>query len=213
MQGAPVQIVSVSCPTSGANADCSILVLQQFFGNHNVFLQYEDVVAFVRQRLADFGMQYNKDEQIGKDLFEGALLHFLPNYEIEFYNLVHKPKQEKMVTFSLINKGAAIKSQYRLILISSWDAARKTQGAGHFALLNTRLARPEQIVEALRTGNYTEERFRIAGKLECEHCGNLLMIKEARACGNSLDCKALYCNDKCARGHWNGPDQHGKKCK
>jgi hypothetical protein len=161
-----IQITSVSCPGTGRNQDCGVLVLMQFLGNHGVIVTYEEIRRFIEDRYRPLGIEFG-DEQIGKDLFEAALLHFLPDHEVEFYNLTYMPGQRRQVTSEIINRGARNKSSYRLILMSSWDRQRNTQGAGHFALLNTRLATRREIEAALEAGNFEENRFRMTACIGC----------------------------------------------
>lgn len=209
MQSDKITVTSVSCPT-GANNDCGILTLLQFFGNHGIIKRYDEIVSFFKTRMAEFGLSYDPNtEQMGKDLFEAALLEFLPNYQVELYKLIWRD-QRRHVSVEIINADRGrIKSQYRLILISSWDHKNKTVGAGHFALLNTHLATPEQIVQVLIKEGYTEDRFTMQNKMDCTFCNSKLVASEARVCGNQLECQTLYCNDQCAQRDWN---QHYAKC-
>lgn len=197
-----ITVTSVSCPT-GRNNDCGILTLIQFLGNHMIFKTYDEITTFLKTRMAEFGLPYDPNtEQMGKDLFEAALLEFLPDYQVELYKLIWRD-QRREVSVEIINAGEGhIKSQYRLILISSWDRKRNTVGAGHFALLNTGLATIDQIVTALTKEGYDEERFTMQNQLSCSFCMAKLVSAEARACGNRRDCQTLYCNDQCAQRAW-----------
>lgn len=204
-----ITVTSVSCKTK-ANNDCGILTLMQFLGNHGVIKTYDEIVNFVTLSLADFRLPYDPNEnQMGIDLFEGALLKFLPDYQIELYTLIWRDqKREVQVRIINADKGR-IKSQYRLILISSWDRRNNTVGAGHFALLNTKLATIEQILQTLTKEGYGETRFTMGNQLVCHFCSAELILSEARVCGNQPKCQTLYCNELCSKRDWK---QHYLQC-
>jgi len=192
MQGAAVQLVSVSCPATGANQDCSILVLLQYIGNFRQDISYDAIRDYIASELANFGIQYSDEEQIGIDSFEGALSHFLPDYEVELYHVVFKPNQVFAATLRVLNKGARNKSPYRLALVSSWDRKRNTTGAGHFTLLNTALATPKQILVALHEGNFEQERFSMQS---CIHCSKPAFLQEKHTPAR------IFCNIHCQAKH------------
>jgi hypothetical protein len=204
-----ITVTSVSCKTK-ANNDCGILTLQQFLANHFIFKTYDEIVNFVESRLVEFGLPYDPNEnQMEIDLFEGALLEFLPNHQIELYTLIWRD-QKRQVQVRIINaEKGQIKSQYRLILISSWDRTNNTVGAGHFALLNTKLATIEQILDTLTKKGYGEERFTMGNQLVCNFCSAELSLSKARVCGNQPKCQTLYCNDSCSERDWH---QHYLQC-
>lgn len=209
MQSSSITVTSVSCPT-GVNNDCGILTLMQFLGNHGIIKTYDNIVSFVKARMAEFGLSYDpQKEQMGEDLFEAALLEFMPEHQIELYKLIWRD-QRREVSLEIINaKRGRIKSQYRLILISSWDHKHNTVGAGHYALLNTRLATTAQIINTLTNVGYTEDRFAMQTELSCTFCNSELIASNARICGNRPECQTLYCNDQCAQRDW---DQHYAQC-
>lgn len=209
MQSSSITVTSVSCPT-GVNNDCGILTLMQFLGNHGIIKTYDNIVSFVKARMAEFGLSYDpQKEQMGEDLFEAALLEFMPEHQIELYKLIWRD-QRREVSLEIINaKRGRIKSQYRLILISSWDHKHNTVGAGHYALLNTRLATTAQIINTLTNVGYTEDRFAMQTELSCTFCNSELIASNARICGNRPECQTLYCNDQCAQRDW---DQHYTQC-
>ena len=157
MQSPLITVTSVSCATS-VNNDCGILTLLQFLGNHGIIKTYDDIVSFFKKRMAKFGLSYDpQQEQMGKDLFEAALLKFMPEYQVELYKLIWRD-QRRAVSLEIINaERGHKKSQYRLILISSWDHKNNTVGAGHFALLNTGLATTAKIIDTLTNVGYTED--------------------------------------------------------
>lgn len=152
---APIELLSISCST-GKNQDCGILVLEQYIRNFDPEVTYNTIVEFLREHYSNFGLEYNVNEQLGADAFEAVLMHFLPNIEIELYNIIFKPNKKIETVLYRLNKGAKNKTEFRLGLKSSWNRALNTTGAGHYIILNTTLATSEKIIANLNSGNYED---------------------------------------------------------
>jgi hypothetical protein len=168
---AAIELLSVSCPSTGKNNDCGILVLEQFIRAHSRWddhVSYDIILSYIKEQLAAFGLPYDPDqEQMGADSLEGALAHFLPNVQVELYNIVSMPGQRIEASVKVLNPRGKEKAQYRLALKSSWDARRNTTGAGHFVLLNTGLATQDKILAALRNRDFEDTMIRISSCIQC----------------------------------------------
>lgn len=161
-----IKLVSVRCK-SGKNQDCAILVLVAFISNFRQDINYETILKTISKRYADIGLQYTDKEQIGADIFEGVLTEFLPDTEIEFYNIIYKPQQQIEATVRLFNEGKDKKTAYRLALLSSWDRAQNTVGAGHFVVLNTSLSSQKVIIQHLKNRQFEETYFNMQSCIQC----------------------------------------------
>lgn len=161
-----IKLVSVRCKT-GKNQDCAILVLLAFISNFRQDLDYKTILESISRAYADFGLEYTDKEQIGADMFEGVLKKFLPDTEIEFYNIIFKPNQQITTTMRLFNRGGKEKTSYRLALLSSWDRKQNTVGAGHYVILNTSLASHKEILQQLENRRFEETYFNIESCIQC----------------------------------------------
>lgn len=161
-----IKLVSVRCKT-GKNQDCAILVLLAFISNFRNDLDYETILQSISRAYADFGLKYTDKEQIGADMFEGVLKEFLPDTQIEFYNIIYKPNQQITATMRLFNKEGKEKTPYRLALLSSWDHNLNTVGAGHYVILNTSLASSKEILQQLQNRQFEETYFNMASCIQC----------------------------------------------
>lgn len=188
-----LELTSVSCPGSGKMQDCGILVLLQYIGNYRLDVTYDDIVQFISKRLESVGIKYSDKEQLGKDMFEATLMHFLPQYQVDLFNVIRKPGQKTDVELYTLNKEAPKKSEYRLALLSSWDRSRNSVGAGHFVILNTNWAKPEDIIRALAAREYKETRFLMKS---CLVCGEV----ERGVCATCKE--ASYCSREHQNVHW-----------
>jgi hypothetical protein len=168
-------------------------VLLQFIGNFRQDVSYDDIHNHIVAQLADFGLEYSDAEQIGIDSLENALFHFLPTYEVELYHIIYKPQRIE-ATRRLLNADAPHKAPYRLALTSSWDRSHNTTGAGHYALLNTLLATPNQILAALRAGDFEEGRFAMRACIHCQAAPVFLYEQGA--------INRTFCNIHCQHAHY-----------
>jgi hypothetical protein len=158
-----VVLTSISCPTSKANANCSILVLRRYISTHGPKVRYGDILQYFQGLYAKFGgfdeefSKFDEDRQIPMDLFESALQHFLPNHEVQLYQLIQKPNQVREAFLKRVNF-ARRKVPQHLALIASWDRKSNSVGAGHYVILDAPPSmNPEQILDALRGGNFRQE--------------------------------------------------------
>ena len=162
-----VVLRSISCPTRKANANCSILVLRRYISTYGPKVRYGDILGYFQGLYAKFGgfdeefSKFDEDRQIPLDLFESALEHFLPDHEVQLYQLIQKPNQVreaflKRVNFAFGNDRR--KAAQHLALISSWDRKSNSVGAGHYVILEADPSmKPDHILDALRAGNFRQE--------------------------------------------------------
>lgn len=150
-----VRVISITCPTS-AQADCGTLVLAELFKrNGRPEVTYFDIRNKFREWFDAFGsgIPFDDNTQIPNDLFQRALVHFMPDRETTQWFLTYKPGQVREVRYDVLNPGKQ-KATTQLILMSAWQRATATQqagpGAGHYALLETnRPARPDEIAASM----------------------------------------------------------------
>lgn len=187
-----IELRSVSCPSSGRNQDCGILVLVVFIGSLNYnenFVYYEDVLKYVSKTHKEFTGEDFKDEQIGVDMIENVLAHFLPDYEVEFYNIITKSFGNTEANVRILNRGAEKKAAYRLALLSSWDHKNNTVGAGHYVILNTTIGTQEEILEELRARRFEEGKTTIQSCIQCKKYP--VFLRE------EFNAYKTFCNKKC----------------
>lgn len=187
-----IELSSVSCPSSGRNQDCGILVLVTIIASLNYkddnFVYYDDVLKYVSKTHEEFTGNKFGDEQIGVDMIENVLRHFLPDYEIEFYNIVTKSFGETEVNVRILNEKAQKKAPYRLALLSSWDHNNNTVGAGHYVMLNTTIGTQEEILQELKAGHFDRGKTTIQSCVQCMRYPVFL---------REYNSYKTFCNKKC----------------
>jgi hypothetical protein len=204
-----IELVSVSCPTSGSQNDCGVLSVMMMlthetenFPKRPVF-EYETLVNSLIREYKEFDMEWGPEQRVGLDAIESLLQEHLPGTKFDIFEITQMPSEKQgesgpiKVAVTPVNQNATRQAIYAMCLKSSWNRQTNQPGAAHFTYFK-RPGSTEEIIAAFQAKNYSDAPLEtVLASISCSHCAYPVAD---RICSGCL--QYAYCSEFCADLHW-----------